>query len=70
MLSSTFSAADVRERLLPHEFPPWKTVYHYFRCWRISGQWQVMLKVIREQVRTKLGRQAIPSAGIIDAGGK
>jgi putative transposase len=24
-------------RLLPHDFPPWKTVYHYFRDWRLSG---------------------------------
>lgn len=54
-------------RLLPHDFAPWKTVYHYFRCWRISGEWQVMLKAIREQVRVKLGRQETPSAGIIDA---
>src|SRR5215212_4431661 len=23
-------------RLLPHEFPPWKSVYHYFRLWRIE----------------------------------
>src|ERR671922_1926629 len=24
-------------RLLPHDFPPWKTVHHYFRTWRIDG---------------------------------
>ena len=24
-------------RLLPHDFPPWKTVYHYFRSWRLNG---------------------------------
>jgi putative transposase len=24
-------------RLLPHEFPPWKAVHHYFRTWRIDG---------------------------------
>jgi putative transposase len=28
-------------RLLPHEFPPWKTIHHYyFRIWRIDGTWQ------------------------------
>jgi putative transposase len=27
-------------RLLPHDdFPPWRTVYHYFRLWRIDGTW-------------------------------
>src|ERR671916_2494791 len=54
-------------RFLPHEFPPWQTVYHYFRIWRIAGVWQVMPKIVREQVRQKLGRAATPSAGIIDA---
>ena len=26
-------------RLLPHDFSPWKTVYHYFRFWRLDGTW-------------------------------
>ncbi|QLE45846.1 transposase (plasmid) [Nostoc sp. C052] len=38
-------------RLLPHDFPPWKTVYDYFRDWRITKVWQAMLKGVREQVR-------------------
>ena len=29
-------------RLLPHDFPPWKTVYHYFRFWRLDGTWERM----------------------------
>jgi putative transposase len=24
-------------RLLPHDFPPWKTLYHYSRAWRMNG---------------------------------
>ena len=27
-------------RLLPREFPPWKTVHHYFRIWHIDGTWK------------------------------
>src|SRR5215207_1328485 len=27
-------------RLLPHDFPLWKTVYHYFRAWRLNGTWE------------------------------
>lgn len=54
-------------RLLPHEFPPWQTVYYYFRAWQIAGMWQAMLKAVRERVRQMLGREATPSAGIIDA---
>lgn len=38
-------------RLLPDDFPPWKTVYDYFRDWRIAKVWQEMLKAIRERVR-------------------
>jgi putative transposase len=29
-------------RLLPNDFPPWKTVYHYFRYWRLDGTWEKM----------------------------
>ena len=29
-------------RMLPHDFPKWKTVYHYFRLWRIQGVWDQM----------------------------
>ena len=29
-------------RLLPHDFPPWKTVHHYLRTWRIDGTWERM----------------------------
>lgn len=54
-------------RLLPHEFPPWQTVYYYFRTWRIAGVWEVMLKTVREQVRQAMGRAVTPGAGIIDA---
>jgi putative transposase len=27
-------------RLLPHDFPPWQTVYGYFRGWVQSGIWE------------------------------
>ena len=54
-------------RLLPHEFPPWKTVYRYFRRWRLDGLWERLHTSIREATRLKLGRTAQPSAGIIDS---
>ena len=40
-------------RLLPHdEFPPWKTVHHYFRtCWRIDGTWERLHDALRERLR-------------------
>ena len=54
-------------RLLPHEFPPWQTVYHYFRLWRLDGTWEAVNTVLRERVRVKLGRDPEPSAAILDS---
>ncbi len=54
-------------RLLPHDFPPWPTVYHYFRKWRIEGTWEQINQVIRELLRIRLGRNPQPSAGIVDS---
>ena len=52
---------------MPHDFPPWKTVYHYFRSWRLSGVWQRMHSALRKRVRVRLGRNPQPSAGIVDS---
>ena len=52
--------------LLPHDFPPWKTVFHYFRAWRIDGTWERMNRAIRERLRSRIGRNPEPSAGIVD----
>jgi putative transposase len=54
-------------RLLPHDFPPWRTVYHYFRTWRSDGTWERMHQVVRERLRVRLGRDPQPSAGVIDS---
>ena len=54
-------------RLLPHDFPPWKTVYHYFRFWRLDGTWERMHRALRERVRVRLKRNPQPSAGVVDS---
>jgi len=54
-------------RLLPREFPPWKTVYHYFRLWRIDGTWERLNATLRERERTRQGRNSQPSACIMDS---
>src|SRR3954465_7032451 len=38
-------------KLLPHDLPPWRTVYHYFWSWRRNGIWQTIHDSIRESVR-------------------
>jgi len=54
-------------RLLPHEFPKWKTVYHYMRAWRQTGLWEHIHDALRQRVRLRAGREAEPSACIIDS---
>jgi transposase len=54
-------------RLLPHEFPPWQSIYHYFRTWRLDGTWERINGVLRERVRAMAGREATPSAAIFDS---
>jgi putative transposase len=54
-------------RLLPHDFPPWKTVHHYFRTWRIDGTWERMHASLRQQLRVRMKRDPQPSAGIVDS---
>jgi transposase len=54
-------------RLLPHDLPPWQTVYHYFRRWRLDGIWEATHTALREQVRQKIGRHPLPSAAILDS---
>jgi putative transposase len=54
-------------RLLPHEFPPWKTVYTYFRKWRLDGCWERWNATLREAVRLKAKRDRQPSAAILDS---
>jgi putative transposase len=52
---------------MPHDLPPWTTVYDYFRQWRIDGTWERINTALREQLRTSIGREAQPSAAIIDS---
>jgi putative transposase len=54
-------------RLLPHDYPPWKTVYHYFRSWRLDGTWQRMHSALRKRVRVRMDRDPEPSAGVVDS---
>jgi len=54
-------------RSLPHEYPPWQTVYDYFRRWRDDGAWERIAAALRERVRVQLGREPTPSAAIIDS---
>jgi putative transposase len=54
-------------RMLPKDFPPWKTVYDWFRRWRIDGTWKRLNAELRGVLRVRLGRDPKPSAAIVDS---
>lgn len=54
-------------RMLPHDFPPWQTVYYYFAQWRKNGVFQEINDALRNQLRSAAGREVQPSAAIIDS---
>lgn len=54
-------------RLLPKEFPPFSTVQRFFYCWRDAGLWQTINHSLVMRVREAAGREASPSAGVIDS---
>jgi transposase len=54
-------------RMLPKDFPPFTTVQRYFYPWRDDGRWEQINHVLMMQAREAEGREASPSAGIIDS---
>jgi putative transposase len=53
--------------MLPHDLPPYSTVYHYFRRWQKTGVWQQMNTALRQRLRQEQGRNPQPSAAIADS---
>src|SRR5512144_2971756 len=51
-------------RFLPQEYPPWGTVYHYFREWQRTGRWHRIHEALRQRVRQQAHRNPDPSAAI------
>lgn len=54
-------------RYLPQSYPPYQTVYHYFRQWRDSGLWREFNDTLRAETRKAAGRDPTPSAAILDS---
>lgn len=54
-------------RALPHDFPPWRTVYNYFQWWTWDGTWDRILDALRRQGRTRAGRPPTPRVAAIDS---
>jgi putative transposase len=54
-------------RALPHDFPPWKTVYNYFQWWHQDGTWEKILAALRQRVRVAAGRAETPRVAVVDS---
>ena len=54
-------------RALPHEHPPWPSVYYHYAKWRRQGTWERINARLRERHRLAHGRATQPTAAIIDS---
>jgi transposase len=52
---------------LPHDFPPYQTVYDYYAKWEVDGTTETVHDLLRQRVRVGKGRAATPTAAIIDS---
>jgi putative transposase len=59
--------AGVQWRLLPHDFPCWKTVYHVFRSWTLDHTWEALNARLRALVREEADKRCRPTAAILDS---
>lgn len=57
----------IKWRAMPADFPPWDRVYAFFRRWRDHVLVKEFHDRLRARVRESLGRDAEPSAGVIDS---
>jgi transposase len=54
-------------QFLPRDFPPNRTVYHYFWSWGKDDTWRQIHDQLRDRVREQAGREVSPSAAVIDS---
>jgi transposase len=62
-----FLRAGMAWRLLPHDLPPWQTVYYYLRRWQREGVWDRVHHALVMADREHAGREASPTAAILDS---
>ena len=61
------ASSGVQWRALPRDFPPVSTVRGYFYCWARDGTWLRINHALVMASRERDGRQASPTAGVIDS---
>lgn len=61
------TVGGIQWRMLPKEYPNWKSVYDYFLQWRDNGIWKRIHDTLRAKARQKAGRHKHPTAGCLDS---
>ncbi|GIV78335.1 MAG: IS5 family transposase [Litorilinea sp.] len=61
------TVSGIQWRMLPRAYPPWPSVYTYFRQWRDDGTWQRIHDTLRAEVRRREGRHKHATADSIDS---
>jgi putative transposase len=59
--------AGCQWRFLPKEYPPWKTVYSFYKRAKDKGVWEKMMRDLVEKSRIKMGRNPNPGYSLIDS---
>ena len=54
-------------RALPHDLPPYRIAFHYFRVWQKDGTWDKSHDALRAKVRRQAGKRPKPTAAILDS---
>src|SRR5918912_1318926 len=54
-------------RYLPHEFPHWCSMRYYYDLWMWDGTWVRINAALCAADRERVGREAQPSAAVIDS---
>lgn len=61
------TCCGVQWRSLDDKYPPWQSVFYYFRKWQKDGTFLSVLRCLREKIRRQLGREAEASAVAVDS---
>jgi putative transposase len=57
----------IQWRMMPREYPPWRSVYYHYAQWRDTGCWERINTALRERHRHAIGRTPQPTAAVIDS---
>ena len=61
------NSTGMQWRELDEKYPPWQSVYYYFRKWQKDGTFRLILRRLRQKMRVQLGREDEPSMAAVDS---